>query len=197
MSDTPSISLAAAPVALAAIVVGAAAAVCYGLGKGTVEGCRQVYRMCKDGQYPAERLNVVTTCLTNIAGMEKTLLSDGFTVKPMSVPSLDVSCPTDMPAISLATDGHGRDIFIVNSDSGITLVSPHLDVTYSAIGDSAANDIVTVLSETGFTVSVEKRNGEKVITGKDRQEQPHRQRGRQRQRGHRRHRLEENKETDL
>ncbi|MBI4691204.1 MAG: hypothetical protein HY754_13215 [Nitrospirae bacterium] len=161
MSGTPAIAIAAVPVALMAV----AGAVCYNLGKGVSEGCKEVYMMCKEGNYPVERMQMVHTPLSNFAGLTDILKSDGFDI---SASTFNIPHFENMD-ISVAANKLGENIFLINSDAGIALISDNLDLVHSTIQGFAINEIVTALRDNDFSVTVKERGSEKVITATDRQ----------------------------
>lgn len=166
MSGTPAIAIAAAPIALMT-VAGAAAvgALCYNLGKGIGEGCKEVYKMCKEGNYPLERMQMVHTPLSNITGLTDILKSEGFDI---NVSKFNISLFENMD-ISVAANNLGENIFLVNSDAGIALISDKLDLVHSTVQNFATNEIVTALKDNDFSVTVKERGSEKVITATDKQ----------------------------
>ena len=174
MSGTPAIPIATAPVALPLIIAGAAAAavgaVCYGIGKGATEGCKEVYKMCKEGKYPAELLQMVHTPVSNFDGLTEMLKTEGFTIGSMrgagisGIPGIEVH-----PAVAIATSQKGENIFLVNSDSGISLISEHIDLVHSKIQDFVTHEIVETLNTGNFKITVEEKGHEKIITATDKQ----------------------------
>ncbi len=174
MSGTPAIPVATAPIALPLIVVGAAAAaigvVCYGIGKGAKEGCKEVYKMCKEGKYPAELLQMVHTPVSNFDGLIEILKTEGFTTGPLSgtgisgMPGIE-----DHPTVAIATSQKGENIFLINSDSGISFISEHVDLVHSKIQDFVTHEIVETLNNGNFKVAVEEKGPEKVIIATDHQ----------------------------
>lgn len=88
MSGTPVIPIITAPVLLplvaAGVVVAGAGALCYGIGKTITSGCKDVYRMCKEGNYPVERLQMVYTPISNFSGLTDMLSAQGFTMSSIS-----------------------------------------------------------------------------------------------------------------
>lgn len=88
MSATTSVPVASAPISLPLMVVGAAVigagALCCGIGKAMTSGCKEVYKMCKEGNYPADRLQMVHTPISNFTGLTTMLSSQGFIMSSLS-----------------------------------------------------------------------------------------------------------------
>ncbi|MEM7828188.1 MAG: hypothetical protein QW561_02485, partial [Candidatus Aenigmatarchaeota archaeon] len=151
--------VAAGAVAVAAVAIGG---VCWAMGSGMIRGCKEVYKMCKEGQYPVENLQMAYTPISNLDGLTQMLKRQGFKLdSKITAPDLGVSIAFN-PLTS-------ERLFLVNSTDGISLISETKDLIQSSIQGFATQEISLALQEVGFKVTVEEKGKDKVITAHDSQ----------------------------
>lgn len=145
-----------------AITAKAAGAVCWEIGAGTVKGCKEVYRLCKEGKYPVENLQMAYTPISNFDGLTHMLEGQGFKLNPgVTTPDLGLSVAFN-PLTS-------ERLFVVNSSDGIGLISESKDLIQSSIQGFATQEISLVLEEMGLKVAVEEKGKSNVITANDKE----------------------------
>lgn len=167
--------------------------------KEAMKSCKEIYEMCKEGKYPVEKLQMVYTPLSNFNGLTNVLSEEGFTIKSVEgrelmqlsdamkmsslkgsniglkednrIQMMSDSGNNNIPDtdISIAVNNSGKSIFLVSSESGISLISDNLDLVHSAIQDFATHEIVASLKKNDFKVNVEKKETEKIISAVDSQ----------------------------
>jgi hypothetical protein len=152
-------AVAAGTAAVAAIAVGG---ICWAMGSGMIKGCKEVYKMCKDGKYPVENLQMAYTPISNFDGLTQMLKGQGFRLNPeVTAPDLGISIAFN-PLTS-------ERLFMVNSYNGIGLISESKDLIQSSIHCFAIQEISLALQDVGFRVAVEEKGKDKVITAHDTQ----------------------------
>jgi hypothetical protein len=152
-------AVAAGAVAVAAVAIGG---ICWAMGSGMIKGCKEVYKMCKEGKYPVENLQMAYTPISNFDGLAQMLKGQGFKLNSeITAPDLGVSSAFN-PLTS-------ERLFVVNSADGISFISESKDLIQSSTQNFATQEISLALQEVGFKVTVEERGKDKVITAHDTQ----------------------------
>lgn len=187
MSNSSSIPIVTAPILLPLIIAGAAVAatgaVFHAMSKAMSEGCKEVYKMCKDGNYPLERIQMVHTPISNYSGLQDMLKQQGYHLSQSTSELRNAGMPDfkssmhniknpSFPSghfLSIATNKRGESMFLLHSDSGIGLIGQNVDRLQSTVQDFATQEITTALRKNDFKVTIEEKGAEKIITAIDRQ----------------------------
>ncbi len=162
MSESRQVQIATPTKGLCQVLGSAVAAttgLCLTVGLGTINGCKEVYRRCKEEGYPVENLLMAHTPIHNFDGFTTLLKNNGFTLKPLETHNISV-------AVNPLTS---ESLFLVNSSDGIGLISEDKDLIQSSLQSFAAQEVTFALQGMGFKVDIEGKGQDKVITAYDTQ----------------------------
>jgi len=136
-----------------------------GIAFGLKDALKNLIKMCKEGSYPLDRLQVVVTPLKGLDGIERTLFQNSYTISEIES-SLWNNSPEFNFNIFHAESKEGKNLFICHTDSGTAFISEDVSLIQSTIQDFCTNEIIQTLKDQQLSVSIENTKAGKQILAK-------------------------------